>query len=518
VAGRSIGEVSQQTLAELGAWLGSLALDRAGSARGGRLLEALRARIATANEVGLGYLSLLRQVRTLSGGEAQRIQLATALGGALTGTLYVLDEPSVGLHARDVARLLGVLRSIRDQGNTVVVVEHAPEIVEAADHVIDLGPGAGRLGGAVVAEGCVEELRADPASLTGRALRGEFRARRRQRRPAAGGGRLRVVGARANNLKDVNVDFPLQRLVAVTGVSGAGKSTLVRSVLVGGLRREPERGACARIEGGEQVSEVVLVDATPPVRSPRSNPGTVSKAFDAIRQRFAETREARSRGLAAGWFSFNVPGGRCEACEGTGETVVDMQFLEDVRVPCEQCDGTRYRPEARAVRVAGRSIVDVLGLTLDEAVQAFPGDRTLEARIGPFRRAGLGYLRLGQPLSALSGGEIQRLKLALALGERAAGALYVFDEPTTGLHPADVELLLGCFDDLLESGATVIVVEHNLDVIRAADHVIDLGPEGGPDGGRLVAAGTPEEVARAPGSLTGAALRAGAGEPSGEAA
>jgi excinuclease ABC subunit A len=261
------------------------------------------------------------------------------------------------------------------------------------------------------------------------------------------------------------------------------------------------------VEGAERVREVVMVDATPPLRSPRSNPGTVSKAFDAIRQRFAETREARSRGLAAGWFSFNVPGGRCEACEGTGEVVVDMQFLEDVRVPCEACQGTRYRPEARGVRVGGRSIVDVLGLTLDEAAGAFGGDRAVATRVEPFRRAGLGYLTLGQPLSTLSGGEIRRLKLALALGEPVAGALYVFDEPTTGLHPADVELLLASFDDLLAAGGTVLVVEHNLDVIRAADFVIDLGPEGGPDGGRVVAAGTPEEVARVRESHTGAALR-----------
>jgi excinuclease ABC subunit A len=408
-----------------------------------------------------------------------------------------------------VARLLRVLRAIREQGNTVVVVEHAPEIVAAADHVIDLGPGAGRQGGTLVAEGTVAELRAHPTSLTGRALRGEFRAGRAARRGPAQAA-LRIVGARANNLKDATVELPLGRLVAVTGVSGAGKSTLVRSVLVGQLRREPERGACDRIEGAERVREVVVVDAAPPARSPRSNPGTVSKAFDAIRRRFADSREARRRGLGPGWFSFNVAGGRCEACEGTGEVVVDMQFLEDVRVPCESCQGTRYRPEAREVRVAGRSIVDVLGLTLDEAVEAFADDAAVRVRIDPFRRAGLGYLTLGQPLSTLAGGEIQRLKLAQALGERAPGALYVLDEPTTGLHPADVELLLGGLDELLDAGGSVVVVEHNLDVIRAADFVIDLGPEGGPDGGRVVAAGTPEEVARAPESRTGAALR-GAG-------
>ena len=432
-------------------------------------------------------------MRTLSGGEAQRIQLATALGGALTASLYVLDEPSIGLHARDVARLLAVLRGIRERGNTVVVVEHAPEIVGAADHLIDLGPGSGRHGGRVVVEGRVEEVRAHPESITGRALRGElgFEPRKRRRRRGA----LRVVGARERNLQDISVELPLGQLVVVTGVSGAGKSTLVRSVLVGGLRGEPERGACERIEGREAVGEVVLVEPTPPGRSLRSNPATVSKAFEGIRRRFAATREARALGVAPGWFSFNVPGGRCEKCEGSGETVIDMQFLEDVRVPCDACGGTRYREEARRVQLDGRSIVEILELTLEEAAARFAGDRSIAGRLEPFLRVGLGYLTLAQPLSTLSGGELQRMRLALALAEGEPGCLYVLDEPTTGLHPAEVDALVRTLDALLESAAGVIVVEHNLELIRQADHVVDLGPEGGPAGGRIVAEGSPEQVA-----------------------
>jgi excinuclease ABC subunit A len=482
LGGRSIGELMEFSLAELLAWLDGLDLSEAEQARAGRLLQELRARVATTNAVGLDYMTLARPTRTLSGGEAQRIQLAAALGGTLTASLYVLDEPSIGLHARDAQRLVETLRSIRDRGNTVVVVEHDPGIIEAADHLIDLGPGGGRGGGRLVAEGSVEEIRARVDSLTGRALRGELAPARRERRPARGC--LRVVGAREHNLRDLSAEFPLGQLVAVSGVSGAGKSTLVRSVLVGGLRRDPDRGACERIEGAGQLADVVVIDPTPPARSPRSNAATVSKAFDGIRARFAAAREARALGVSAGWFSFNVPGGRCEACQGAGEVVVDMQFLDDVRMPCEVCEGLRYRPEVLGVRVDGLSIVDVLALTVDEALERF-----------------------GQPLSTLSGGESQRLRLAQALTERGAGNLYVLDEPTTGLHPADIQLLLGCLDQVIEAGGSVIVVEHNLDVIRAADFVIDLGPEAGPGGGRIVATGTPEEIARCP-SHTGAALRA----------
>jgi len=506
VADRSIAELSRLTLAELGEWLESLALPAGASERVDRLLGDLRLRVATAVEVGLDYVTLERPTRTLSGGEAQRIQLSAALGGALTASLYVLDEPSIGLHARDVARLVATLFKVRDRGNTVVVVEHAPEVIASADHVVDLGPGAGRLGGRVIAEGSVEEIRARADSLTGQALRGDLERAPRRAHPVRG--RLRVVGARENNLKDVSVDVPLGQLVAFTGVSGAGKSTLVRSVLVGHLRRDPERGDCERIEGGDALADVVMVEPAPPARSPRSNVATLSKAFEGIRRLFADTREARARGVAPGWFSFNVAGGRCETCEGAGEVVVDMQFLDDVRMPCEQCDGSRYRPEVQDLRLRGLSIVEVLALTLDEALDFFRDDRGVVERLAPFVRVGLGYLTLGQPLSTLSGGESQRLRIAQALREGAPDTLYVLDEPTTGLHPADIEVLLRCLGELLDAGSSVFVVEHNLDVIRRADHVIDLGPEGGPGGGQLVAAGTPEEVARVRASHTGAALRA----------
>ena len=506
VAERTIGDVSAGTLAELQTWLAGLGPTGSAGGRADRLLEALRARVDTAVQVGLGYLALSRATRTLSGGEAQRIQLATALGGALTASLYVLDEPSIGLHPSDVDRLLGVLAAIRDHGNTVVVVEHAPEIVAAADHVIDLGPGAGRQGGAVVAEGSVAEVSRHGSSLTARALRGEIGAPGARRHRKARG-RIRVLGASENNLRDVTVEVPLGQLVAVTGVSGAGKSSLVRSVLVAQLRGEPERGACRGLEGAGRVREVVLVDQTPPTRSSRSNPGTVSKAFEGIRKRFAATREAKRRGLTPGWFSFNVAGGRCDACQGAGEIVVDMQFLDDVRVPCEACDGTRYRSEAREILLDGHSIVDVLGWTLEEATLHFAHDPAVAGRLGPFVRVGLGYLTLGQPLSSLSGGEAQRMRLGLALQSGSEGALYVLDEPTTGLHPADIEVLMACLDELLDAGGSVIVVEHSLEVIRQADHVIDLGPDGGPGGGRIVAEGPPEAVARVAGSRTGAALR-----------
>lgn len=504
--GKTIGEVSAWTLESFARWLARIALDSAQQARAGRLLRELSARAAMAVHVGLGYLTLSRQMRTLSGGEAQRVQLSKALGGALTSSLYLLDEPSIGLHARDVARLLETIRGIRDQGNTVVMVEHAPELIAAADHVIDLGPGAGRLGGEVIAQGTVAEVRANPKSKTGNVLCEGYTLKRLKKFTPHG--ELVVVGARENNLKNLTVRIPLGQLVVVTGVSGAGKSTLVNSVLVGGLQWRSDRGACDEIRGTEHVSEVVVVDAASLARSPRSNPATISKAFDGVRRRFAATAEATRMGVEAGWFSFNRPGGRCEACEGTGEIAVDMQFLDDVRVICEQCDGTRYRREARAIFLQQRNIVEVLALTLEEACEVFRGDTSIAGKLKPFVDVGLGYLQLGQPLSTLSSGEAQRLRLGLALAEGKPRTLYVLDEPTTGLHPSDIQVLLHCFDSLLARGASVLVVEHNLELIRSADHLIDLGPEGGPGGGRLIAAGTPTEIAANHESITGAALRA----------
>ncbi|MDG2051366.1 MAG: excinuclease ABC subunit UvrA [Myxococcota bacterium] len=510
VAGRSLDQLCVLEAEGLREWLEWAERTNAIGIGMKRLLNELRSRVETVCTVGLGYMSLDRPLRTLSGGEAQRIQLAAALGGGLTASLYVLDEPSVGLHPCDLDRLIDVLRAIRDRGNTVVVVEHAVEILMAADHVIDLGPGAGRQGGTVVAQGTLEKIKACSESATGKLLRGEFSSS-----PSHGRRKIAkligIRGARAHNLNGLDVDLPLECLVVVTGVSGAGKSTLIRSVLAEGLdpaaAARPGEGTCDRIEGGDQILDVVVVDQSPAVRSPRSNLATVSKAFDSIRKLFAGTREARALGAKPGWFSFNVAGGRCESCEGSGEVVIDLQFLDDVRVPCEACEGTRFQSGVLEVRWAGRSIADVLNLTIEEALEVFESERKVVKALEPFQRLGLGYVSLGQPLSTLSGGENQRVRLALALAEPGPGTLYILDEPTTGLHAADVEVLLSGLDALIAIGASVVVIEHHLDVIRRADWVIDLGPSGGPDGGRLVAAGSPDEVAAVDASRTGQALR-----------
>ncbi len=510
VEGRSIADLNPLTLAELLDWIESLSARGVGGAGTERLLELLLERLRTIHAVGLGYLTLERTIRTLSGGEAQRIQLATALGGSLTASLYVLDEPSIGLHAADLERLLRVLFAIRDQGNTVVVVEHALQLIEAADHVIDLGPGAGREGGRVVAAGSVETIRGVRESRTGAALRGELSLSRRTRRNLARSPRLRIRDASAHNLKGVTVEIPLRGLVAITGVSGAGKSTLLREVIVPALRAAPSLEAksppWSAVEGRESLDEVVIVDQAPTTRSARSNPATVTKAFDGIRRRFAATRAAKARGWSPGYFSFNVPGGRCDACEGAGEVVIDMQFLDDLRVPCDACGGRRYRREVLDVQVEGRTILDVLEMSLEEACGVFEKDPKIASRLEPLVRVGLGYLTLGQPLSTLSGGEHQRLRLGQALVEGADRTLYIFDEPTTGLHASDTAVLLNCLDEVIEAGASVVVVEHDLDVIRAADWVIDLGPGGGPDGGEIVAVGPPETVAASKRSLTGSLL------------
>lgn len=507
---RTIADLGRSTLEDLLAWSEDLAQRGVGGAGAERLFELIRSRLRTIHAVGLGYLNLDRTVRTLSGGEAQRIQLATALGGSLTASLYVLDEPSIGLHAADLERLLRVLEAIRDQGNTVVVVEHALALIEAADHVIDLGPGAGRRGGEILAAGSVEELRALRDSKTGMALRGELSAHVRKPRNLSRANRLMVRNAEVNNLRKLTVGIPLNALVTISGVSGAGKSTLLHEILVPGLdgRASLDQGRKlpATLEGGERIERVVVVDQSPSTRSGRSNPGTVTKAFDAIRQRFAATREAKARGFTAGTFSFNVVGGRCDECEGAGEVVIDMQFLDDLRVPCDACGGKRYRREVLDIRLGGRSILDVLELSLEEASEVFAEDTKIAGRLEPLVRVGLGYLSLGQPLSTLSGGEHQRLRLGQALVEGADRTLYIFDEPTTGLHPADISLLLNCLNEVVDAGASVLLVEHDLDVIRASDWVIDLGPGGGPMGGLLVAEGPPLEVAQVEHSLTGQLL------------
>ena len=511
VEGVSIADLARLTLADLLDWVEDCVARKVGGEATARLLQLVRTRLRTIHAVGLGYLSLDRNLRTLSGGEAQRIQLATALGGSLTASLYVLDEPSIGLHAADLSRLIRVLEAIRDQGNTVVVVEHATQLIEAADHIIDLGPGAGRRGGEIVASGTAIEIRAIAESKTGAALRGEFGRTPRKARDLSATPRLRIVDATIHNLRHLTVEIPLGGLVAITGVSGAGKSTLMRDVLVPGLdprgSLDPARRVWRAIEGAERIDSVILVDQAPVTRSSRSNPATITKAFEGIRQLFAATRQAKARGWSAGMFSFNVAGGRCDECEGVGEVVIDMQFLDDLRVPCDTCGGGRYRREVLDIQIDGRSITDVLDLGLEEACEFFAAEPKIVSRLEPLVRVGLGYLRLGQPLSTLSGGENQRMRLGQALVEGTRNALYIFDEPTTGLHPCDTDVLLRCLDEVIDAGASVIVVEHDLDVIRHSDWVIDLGPGGGPDGGRVVAEGTPAAVAQVSTSLTGSFLK-----------
>jgi excinuclease ABC subunit A len=477
-------------------FLAGLALSPAEEAVAGRVVREVDRRLSFLEDVGLDYLSLDRPSATLSGGESQRIALAAALGTGLVGTLFVLDEPSVGLHHRDTDRLIGILKALRDQGNTVVVVEHDPAIVRAADYVIDLGPGAGEQGGRVVYQGAAVGLRDEPRSLTAKYLRGDLRIPVPARRRRGNGLVLHVRGARLHNLKGVDVRFPLGAFTVVTGVSGSGKSTLVHDVLCARLRLRRGGSDTHVVEGADYIEELEVVDQSPLGRSPRSNPVTYMKAFDAIRELFAATHEARQRGLGAAHFSFNMPGGRCEACGGDGRVRVDLQFLADAYLVCESCGGRRYRPPVLEVRWHGRSIDQVLDMTAHEALVFFAGQHRVTRRLKVLDQIGLGYLRLGQPASTLSGGEAQRVKLAAHLLRKPGPrVLYVLDEPTTGLHMGDVDELLNALQRLLDGGATVVVIEHNLHVIKQADWVIDLGPEGGEDGGEVVFQGTPEGLA-----------------------
>jgi excinuclease ABC subunit A len=498
-------------------FLEGLALEAAEAAVAESVVGEVRKRLAVLCEVGLDYLTLDRAFGTLSGGEAQRIALAAALGTGLVGTLYVLDEPSVGLHPRDTFRLVQILKALRDQGNTVVVVEHDRLVMKEADHVVDLGPGAGEQGGRVVFQGSYGELVRDGRSLTAKYLRGELEIPVPAPRRKGNGLALNVRGARAHNLKNVDVRIPLGAFTCVTGVSGSGKSTLVNDVLCAALLRREGRweravGEHDRIDGANNVDEVVLVDQSPIGRTPRSNPVTYLKAFDAIRELFAATRDAQAQGLSASDFSFNVPGGRCEACAGDGQVRVDMQFLADVYLVCEACGGRRYRPPVLEVRWHGRTIDQVLDMSVHEALHFFGGQPKVTRRLKLFEQIGLSYLRLGQPATTLSGGEAQRIKLATHLARRPGQrVLYVLDEPTTGLHMGDVSELLACFRRLLEAGATLLVIEHNMDVVKQADWVIDLGPEGGADGGHLVFQGTPEGLAAHGAGATSPYLRAALG-------
>ena len=481
------------------------------------VLREIDERLRFLDNVGVGYLSLDRAAGTLSGGEAQRIRLATQIGSSLVGVLYILDEPSIGLHQRDNARLIATLERLRDLGNTVIVVEHDEGTMRAADHIVDLGPGAGEHGGRIVAEGRPEEIERVAESLTGQFLSGtrQIPVPRRRRRPA---GHIEIEAAAQHNLQKVDARIPLGVFCCVTGVSGSGKSTLVNEVLFKAVANRLHKaklrpGAHRRIRGLEQVDKIINIDQSPIGRTPRSNPATYTGVFDPIRELFSRTQEARARGYKPGRFSFNVKGGRCEVCRGDGQIKIEMHFLPDVYVPCEQCGGRRYNRETLEVRFKGKTIADVLAMSVEEAVRFFEHIPKIRRRLQALHDVGLDYVRLGQPATTLSGGEAQRVKLATELSKVATGrTLYILDEPTTGLHFADVQRLLEMLDRLVESGNTVVVIEHNLDVIKTADRIVDLGPEGGEEGGRIVAEGTPEKVAATPGSHTGRFL-AGIVEP-----
>ena len=515
IGGKSIADLTALTIREADAFLAEAEKDF--SPREAKIaveiLKEIHARLNFLLDVGLDYLTLSRAAGTLSGGEAQRIRLATQIGSGLMGVLYILDEPSIGLHQRDNNRLLATLRHLRDLGNTLIVVEHDEDTMHAADHIIDIGPGAGEHGGEVVAEGTAAEIMKNPASITGQYLaRKKFIPVPTERRKG-NGNFLEVVGAAENNLKEINVKFPLGTLTLVTGVSGSGKSTLVNEILYRGVasrlyRAKGKPGKHKKIKGLEHIDKVINIDQQPIGRTPRSNPATYTGVFDAIRDLFSQVSESRMRGYKAGRFSFNVKGGRCEACRGDGILKIEMQFLPDVYVPCEVCKGARYNRETLEVHYKGKTIAEVLDMTIDEAVDFFQNVPRIARKLEIIRDVGLGYIRLGQPATTLSGGEAQRVKLATELSKRSTGkTLYILDEPTTGLHAADIHKLLVILQRLVDGGDTVVVIEHNLDVIKAADYVIDLGPEGGVRGGTIVAKGTPEQIVEVTASYTGQFLK-----------
>ncbi|MEK6278094.1 MAG: excinuclease ABC subunit UvrA, partial [Actinomycetota bacterium] len=508
VGGLNIDQYTRMSARAALAWIQELELTKTEHAIARLIVREVQERLSFLDNVGIGYLSLARAARTLSGGEAQRIRLATQIGSSLVGVLYILDEPSIGLHQRDNAKLIGTLERLRDLGNTVIVVEHDEGTMRSADHIVDLGPGAGEHGGHVVAEGPPPAIASEPASLTGQYLKGQrtIGVPEQRREPS---GELVVRGARQHNLKGIDVAVPLGVFCCVTGVSGSGKSTLVNETLYPAVANRLHQaklrpGPHKRIDGIDQVDKIINIDQSPIGRTPRSNPATYTNIFDHIRQLFSKTQEARARGYKPGRFSFNVKGGRCEVCRGDGQIKIEMHFLPDVYVPCEQCHGKRYNRETLEVRFKGKSIADVLEMTVEEACEFFEHIPKIGRRLRTLRDVGLDYIHLGQPATTLSGGEAQRVKLATELSKIATGdTLYILDEPTTGLHFADVQRLLDVLGRLVDAGNTVIVIEHNLDVIKSADRIIDLGPEGGEEGGEVVATGTPEEVAADQTSYTG---------------
>ncbi len=516
IAHRHIGEICEMTTVEAQKFVNELELTEHDMAVAGRILEEIRRRLGYLVDVGLDYLTLDRLSQTLSGGESQRIHLATSLGSSLVGSLYVLDEPSIGLHPRDTDRLISILEHLRDIGNTVLVVEHEAEMMKRADYILDIGPGAGRHGGEIVARGKLEDILNDPASLTGAYLSGKKKIEvPLTRRPVNERDQITLEGARQHNLKNLTVSFPLGMITCITGVSGSGKSTLVYETLYQGLAKlkgthsgESKVGRHTSIRGYQLVDQVEMIDQTPIGRSPRSNPATYIKAFDSIRQLFSETYQARIRGYKPGYFSFNVPGGRCETCQGEGVVRIEMQFLADLFLECEACKGKRYKQDVLEIRYNGKSIDQVLDMTVEDAVEFFSEDKSLVRKLQTLCDIGLGYLSLGQPSNTLSGGEAQRIKLAAHLGKSTRDrTLYIFDEPTTGLHFEDIKKLLVAFNALIKSGHSILVIEHNIDVIKASDYVIDLGPEGGVKGGFVVAAGTPEHLAGIEASHTGRYLK-----------
>jgi len=513
VGGRTIDAVCAETVRDADTFFASLQLSEKDAEIADKVLREIRKRLGFLRDVGLDYLTLDRLSSTLSGGESQRINLATSLGSALVDTLYVLDEPSIGLHPRDNERLIQILRQLRDQGNTVLVVEHDADMIRVADTVVDMGLGAGEQGGRVVFSGSLQALLQEPRSLTAKYLRDELAIPVPPVRRKPSNQRIKISGASEHNLKDADVEVPLGMLTCVTGVSGSGKSTLVHDVIYAALKRakghwDRRVGAHRKLEGAEFVTDVVLVDQAPIGRTPRSNPVTYLKAFDPIRELFAATKDARSRGLTASHFSFNVPGGRCEACEGEGEVKVEMQFLADVFVPCEQCEGKRFKPQVLEVKYRGRGVDQVLDMTVREALTFFSSSPKVLRRLQVLDEIGLSYLRLGQPATTLSGGEAQRIKIAAHLSSQSGDrVLYILDEPTTGLHFDDIAKLLAAFRKLLQAGHSLLVIEHNLDVVKTADWIIDLGPEGGEEGGQVIAAGTPEQIVTVERSHTGRYLR-----------
>ena len=513
VGKKNIYEFTTLSVEDALTWMDGLTLTEQQMLIADRILKEIRSRLGFLKSVGLGYLTLARSAGTLSGGESQRIRLATQIGSSLMGVLYILDEPSIGLHQRDNDKLLATLKNLRDLGNSLIVVEHDEDTMRAADYLIDIGPGAGVHGGQVVAAGTPAEVMANPDSLTGQYLSGKKKIEVPAVRRPGNGKVLKVIGAAENNLRHIDVEFPLGTFTVVTGVSGSGKSSLVNEVLFKRLGAELMRmkvrpGKCDRIEGIEQLDKVVNIDQSPIGRTPRSNPATYTGLFNDIRDLFASTQEAKSRGYGQGRFSFNVRGGRCEACSGDGLLKIEMHFLPDIFVPCEVCKGRRYNRETLEVRYKGKNIADVLDMTVDEALDFFSALPKLKKRLQTLQDVGLGYVKLGQPSTELSGGEAQRVKLATELSKQATGkTIYILDEPTTGLHSDDVRKLLEVLQRLVDAGNTVVVIEHNLDVIKCADHLIDLGPEGGDGGGTIVCTGTPEEVAACPASFTGQYLK-----------